>query len=53
LLIIADVRSSAGSGGDGVECDAISIGVTFRAVAGRWAGLGPSVPLPNPCTAME
>lgn len=53
LLIIADVRSSAGSGGDGVECDAISIGVTFRAVPGRWAGLGPSVPLPNPCTAME
>lgn len=49
LLVIADVRSTAGSGGDGVECDAISIGVTFRAVAGSWVGLGPSVPLPNPC----
>ena len=51
LLVIADVRSTAGSGGEGVECDAVSIGVTFRAVAGQWAGLGPSVPLPNPCAA--
>lgn len=51
LLVIADVRSTAGSGGEGVECDAISIGVTFQAVPGTWAGLGPSVPVPNPCAA--
>ncbi|MFK8000389.1 MAG: hypothetical protein AB8H86_12375 [Polyangiales bacterium] len=51
LLVIADVRSTAGSGGEGVECDAISIGVTFQAVPGTWVGLGPSVPLPNPCAA--
>lgn len=53
LLVIADVRSTAGSGGEGVECDAVSIGVTFQAVRGNWAGLGPSVPLPNPCMAPE
>lgn len=53
LLVIADVRSTAGSGGEGVECDAISIGVTFQAVPGAWAGLGPSMPLPNPCAPEE
>jgi hypothetical protein len=53
LDTIADVRSTRGSGGPGVICDAISLGVTFRAVRAHWAGLGPSLPLPDPCTEPE
>ncbi len=53
LDTIADVRSTRGSGGPGVVCDAISLGVTFRAVRANWAGLGPSLPLPDPCAEPE
>lgn len=49
LDTIADVRSNAGSGGPGVLCDAISLGVSFVGVRANWGGLGPSRPLPNPC----
>lgn len=49
LDTIADLRSRPGTGGPGVECDAISVGVSFTGVAARWGGLGPSRPLPNPC----
>ena len=49
LDTLADVRSQPGSGGAGVSCDAISLGVTFSGVRGNWAGLGPSRPLPDPC----
>ncbi|MCB9619056.1 MAG: hypothetical protein H6724_06355 [Sandaracinus sp.] len=50
LDTIADVRSTPGTGGPTVTCDAISLGVTFRAVRAQWAGLGPSRDLPDPCT---
>ncbi len=46
---LADVRSTPGTGGEGVRCDALSLGVTFSGRRGNWAGLGPSLPLPNPC----
>ena len=49
LDTIADVRSVPGSGGPGVACDAISVGVSFTGIRGQWGGLGPSRPLPNPC----
>ncbi|MBX3251177.1 MAG: hypothetical protein KF901_28630 [Myxococcales bacterium] len=49
LDTIADVRSVPGTGGVGVTCDAISLGVQFSGKRARWAGLGPSLPLPNPC----
>lgn len=50
LQRIADVRSRPGTGGEGVICDALSLGVTFVGKKARWAGLGPSRPLPDPCT---
>lgn len=53
LDTIADVRSTRGTGGPGVVCDAISLGVTFRAVRANWARLGPSLPLPDPCIEPE
>lgn len=46
---IADVRSTPGTGGPGVACDAVSLGVTFTGVRANFADLGPSRPLPNPC----
>ena len=49
LDTIADVRSRPGTGGPGVPCDAISVGVSFTGVRANWGGLGPSRPLPNPC----
>lgn len=51
LDTIADVRSTPGTGGMGVECDAISLGVRFVGVRSLWGGLGPSRPLPDPCAA--
>ena len=49
LDTIADVRSQPGSGGAGVSCDAISLGVSFTGIRANWGGIGPSRPLPNPC----
>jgi len=49
LDTIADIRATPGTGGPGVECDALSIGVTFMGYRGRWAGLTPGQPLPNQC----
>ncbi len=49
LRSIADVRSRPGTGGIGVACDAISLGVRFTGVRAEYGGLGPSRPLPNPC----
>lgn len=50
LDTIADVRSVRGTGGPAVTCDAISLGVNFAGRTSRWVGLGPSRPLPDPCT---
>jgi len=46
---IADIRSVPGSGGSGVSCDAMSLGVTFAGLRGRIAGVAPAAPLPNRC----
>lgn len=52
LETIADVRSTPGSGGDGVECDAMSVGVPFSTgVIANIGGVAPSPELPNPCAA--
>lgn len=46
---IADVRSVPGTGGEGVRCDAISLGVGFTGTRVRVADLAEGPPLPNPC----
>lgn len=46
---IADIRSAAGSGGEGVTCDAISLGVSFQGSRMRWGGLTPGPPVRNVC----
>lgn len=46
---IADVRSTPGTGGAGVACDAVSLGVEFTGYRAHWAGLAPAPPLPNLC----
>jgi len=49
LAKIADVRATPGTGGPGVACDAVSIGVNFTGIRANFVDLGPSRPLPNPC----
>ena len=46
---IADIRATPGTGGAGVTCDALSVGVTFQGYRARVAGLTPGQPLPNQC----
>ncbi|AKF08590.1 hypothetical protein DB32_005739 [Sandaracinus amylolyticus] len=46
---IADVRSTPGSGGPGVVCDAISLGVGFTGTRVRVAGLAEGPPLADLC----
>ena len=51
---IADVRSSPGTGGPDVECDAVSVAVGFTGVRGHWGGISEDVqPLPNRCAMDE
>ncbi|HJL19912.1 MAG TPA: hypothetical protein RMH99_29885, partial [Sandaracinaceae bacterium LLY-WYZ-13_1] len=49
LDAIADIRSMPGSGGEGVECDAVSLGVQFTGYRMRWGGLTPGPPVRNIC----
>lgn len=49
LDTIADIRTTPGTGGEGVPCDAVSIGITFMGFRGHWAGLTPGQALPNVC----
>lgn len=51
LDTIADVRSVPGTGGEGVRCDAISLGVGFTGTRMRVAELAEGPPLANPCEA--
>ena len=45
-----DVRSTPGSGGPGVECDAMSLGMQFTGYPARWGDLGTDPPTPpDPC----
>ena len=46
----ADVRAVPGSGGDGADCDAISLGVTFEGYRAVWGGLAVA-PAPPDCCA--
>ncbi|MBX3274447.1 MAG: hypothetical protein KF729_29550 [Sandaracinaceae bacterium] len=50
LDTIADVRSRPGTGGEGVECDALSLGVVFTGSRMRWGGLTDGPPVRNVCT---
>jgi hypothetical protein len=49
LQRIADVRSNPDTGGPGVTCDALSLGVTFSGTRIRFGGLTDDRPLPNVC----
>lgn len=49
LDTVADVRSQPGSGGPGVACDAISVGITFEGYRARIAGTEPAPPPPDGC----
>ena len=49
LDTIADIRSAPGTGGEGVECDALSFGITFRGYPIRIAGTSEGRPVPNGC----
>lgn len=49
LDTVADVRSQSGTGGPGVPCDAISVGVTFEGYRVRLAGTEPAPPPPDGC----
>jgi len=46
---IADVRSRPGTGGEGIECDALSLGVQFTGTRLRWGGLVEGPPIRNVC----
>ncbi len=45
----ADLREVPGTGGPGVSCDAISVGIDFQVRKGRIAGIVPTPPLPTTC----
>ncbi len=49
LESIADIRSTPGTGGEGVECDALSFGITFNGYPIRIAGTSEGRPVPNAC----
>ncbi len=49
LRTAVDVRSIAGSGGPGVECDAVSVGLAFDGIRAHYAVIATAYPLPNPC----
>lgn len=50
LARYADIRATAGTGGPGVACDAISVGLRFTGYAARFGGLWPGEPLIDRCT---
>lgn len=53
LRTAVDVRAVPGSGGPGVECDAVSVGIAFDGVSAHLGGVAPAYPLPEPCAARE
>jgi len=48
---IADIRATAGTGGEGVACDAMSVGAAFTGYRGHVGGLLPAGDVPNACAA--
>lgn len=53
LNTVADVRATPGTGGEGVECDAVSIGVRFEGYRARIADVTMGQPVPDACAAAE
>jgi hypothetical protein len=51
LNTVADVRATAGTGGEGVVCDAVSIGVSFEGYRARIAAATMGQPVPDACAA--
>lgn len=49
---ISDVRSTPGTGGPDVDCDAVSVGVQFDGFRGRIGGMTPGLPIPDLCGEM-
>lgn len=49
LSTSVDVRSTPGSGGDGVMCDALSVGIGFSGLRATWAGTADGFLLQNRC----
>lgn len=49
LQTAADLRATPGTGGDMVECDALSIGVTFQGYRARLAGVTDGQDPPDAC----
>lgn len=50
---VADVRARVGTGGEGVECDAVSLGLGFETgLPGRFAGVAEGRPVPNACAEL-
>jgi hypothetical protein len=45
----ADVRSTPGTGGEGVPCNAVSVGIELTGVRMQWEGLQDGEPLTDPC----
>jgi hypothetical protein len=45
----ADVRSEAGTGGERVPCNAVSVGIRFQGYRASWGGITGGPELPNPC----
>ena len=46
---IADIRAIAGTGGEGVPCNALSLGATFTGYAAHLGGALAAPPVPNAC----
>ncbi len=53
LDTVADVRSRPGTGGEDVQCDAISIGVRFTGSRMQWGGLTPGPSVRNVCVETD
>ena len=49
LSLAADIRDTPGSGGPGVECNAVSVGMSFTGVQAKLGGLTRFFTLPDPC----
>ena len=49
LTTSVDVRSTPGSGGAGVSCDALSVGLAFDGTRATWAGTADGFTLENRC----
>lgn len=49
LMTSVDVRSTPGSGGPGVSCDALSVGLAFDGTRATWAGIADGFTLENRC----